>query len=41
MFIAQSDTNGILTALYTVTRNIQPHHMHLSMDIYEDSYSYT
>ena len=33
--IAQFDTNGILTALYIVIKYIQPHHMHLCMDIHE------
>ena len=34
IYIAQFDTNGILTALYMVTKYIQPHHLHLYMDIH-------
>ena len=41
IYIAQFNTNSILTALYIVIKYIQMHHMPLCVDIYEHSYSYT
>ena len=41
IYIAQFDTNGILTALYTVMKYIQTHCMYTYMDTYKQSYSYT
>ena len=41
IYIAQLDTNGILTSLYIVITYTQPHYMHLCMAMHEHSYSYT
>ena len=40
IFMAQFDTNGILTVLYTVTKYIQMQYVHIWTDI-KQSYSYT
>ena len=41
IYIAQFDTNGILTALWIVIMYVQTHYMHVCVDIHEQLYPYT